>query len=366
MTVECVAAFFAGRLNKTLTKDLLPALILARQSRKTTCEETVENRESQEAWRLYLRNWIPLGVMAVVLVLALELTEFSLTIESSLLKTAGTTLLFTVAAHRAILHRWGARPAFALAAIAQLGMLFLLAVPLTYIAAGSDFPLRDANLARFDEMLGLDWRGYFAFVYDRPALIPYVYIGYAMITWPMFGVPVVLAAARHYRRLQQFVLACMITVVVTAAISTLLPAIGTYHEYGFMPDLLKFNPSGYLVQLERLPPVRDGSLRILDPANLGGIITFPSFHAAAAVLALWALWSVWWLRPLALMANVAMLLATPLVGGHYFVDVFAGILLAVLAIVAARLMGEWWLRPTVATLDARYIGDCRVTPERIS
>jgi membrane-associated phospholipid phosphatase len=65
----------------------------------------------------------------------------------------------------------------------------------------------------------------------------------------------------------------------------------------------------------------------------------------AAVLALWALWCVWWLRPLALIANVSMLLATPLVGGHYFVDVIAGVGLSVLAIAAARLIGEWSIRP---------------------
>jgi membrane-associated phospholipid phosphatase len=112
-----------------------------------------------------------------------------------------------------------------------------------------------------------------------------------------------------------------------------------------MPDLLKFKPSGYLVQLQELPRIRDGSLRILETSTLGGIITFPSFHAVAAVLALWALWCVWWLRPLALIANVSMLLATPLVGGHYFVDVIAGVGLSVLAIAAARLIGEWSIRP---------------------
>jgi hypothetical protein len=40
-----------------------------------------------------------------------------------------------------------------------------------------------------------------------------------------------------------------------------------------------------------------------------------------------------------------MLLATPLVGGHYFVDVIAGVGLSVLAIAAARLIGEWSMRP---------------------
>ncbi len=56
------------------------------------------------------------------------------------------------------------------------------------------------------------------------------------------------------------------------------------------------------------------------------------------------------MRPLALMANVAMLLATPLVGGHYFVDVFAGVGLAVLAIAAARRIGDRSTRPEAQSL----------------
>jgi hypothetical protein len=301
--------------------------------------------EARKAWQLYLCNWIPLGGMMLLLALCLALSEFSLEIESPLLRVAGSAALCTAAAHFAVSRNWSARLPFALGSIAQLGLLFLLATPLTYIAAAADLPMQDANLAYFDRMLGLNWPSYLNFVNDRPSLIPYMYLGYAMITWPMFGVPIILGMTRHYRRLQQFTLACMLAVIVTAVVSTLLPAVGTYHEYGIVPDLLKFKPSGYLVQLQELPRVRDGSLRILDTSTLGGIITFPSFHAASAVLALWGLWCVWWLRPLALIANISMLLATPLVGGHYFVDIIAGIGLSVLAIAAARLIGEWSIPP---------------------
>jgi membrane-associated phospholipid phosphatase len=121
----------------------------------------------------------------------------------------------------------------------------------------------------------------------------------------------------------------------------LLPAIGTYHQYGIQLDLSKFNPANYLIQARDLPLVREGALRALDSGTLGGIITFPSFHAAAAVLYLWAFWSVWWMRPIALITNVGMLLATPIGGGHYFVDVLAGVGVAVLAIAAARRIGQW-------------------------
>jgi hypothetical protein len=303
----------------------------------------MNDREVQEAWQVYRLNWLPLCLIAQILLLCLAITAFSLEIESLLLQVVFMAGLFTAAGHTLMsLKRapnWAPRLAFALLSIAQLELLFLFAAPLTYILASANLPMQDANLARLDQLLGFDWRAYYRFVYERPALVPYVYLGYAMITWPTFGVPIVLGLTKHYFRLQQFTLACMLTVVVTALISSLLPAVGTFHEYGISPDLPVFRASGYLIQLHELPLVRDGSLRVLDFRNLGGIITFPSFHAAAAVLALWALWGVWWMRPLALIANVGMLLATPLVGGHYFVDVFAGIALAMLAVVAARRIG---------------------------
>jgi membrane-associated phospholipid phosphatase len=49
-----------------------------------------------------------------------------------------------------------------------------------------------------------------------------------------------------------------------------------------------------------------------------------------------ALWPVPVLRWLFLALNVAMLVATPIDGSHYFIDVFAGVALAALCLVAAQ------------------------------
>jgi hypothetical protein len=296
------------------------------------------DREVKDVWALYLFNWVPLLLLALLLVICLVLTDFSLKIES-LLPAVGIILLIAVAGHA--LSRAGyLQPAFALVSIAQLQLLVLLATLLTYIAASANLPMQDANLAFVDRLIGLDWQAYYKFVYVRPVLVPYIYFGYAMITWPAFSVPIFLGATRNYRRLQQFTFACTLTLVVTAIISSLLPAFGTYYQYGISADTPIFRASGYLAQLHELPLIRDGSLRVLNLEDLVGIITFPSFHAAAAILTVWALWSMRWMRPLVLPANVGMLLATPLVGGHYFIDVFAGAALAVLAIAAARRIGE--------------------------
>ena len=46
-----------------------------------------------------------------------------------------------------------------------------------------------------------------------------------------------------------------------------------------------------------------------------------------------------WLRPLNLLANGAMVLATPIGGGGFLVDVLAGIAIAVASIYVARWIG---------------------------
>jgi membrane-associated phospholipid phosphatase len=155
-------------------------------------------------------------------------------------------------------------------------------------------------------------------------------------------------------------LAFLLALVITTAISIFTPAMGTYDYFHFMPDPDVFTPGAYLGQLRDLPLVRDGSLRYLSLDTLAGIVTFPSFHAAAAVLYLWALWPVRWIGPFAAVTNVAMLVATPIGGGHYFIDIAGGIAVAVVAIMAAKWVAAWLLRPaavaqayTISSVPAR-------------
>ena len=63
------------------------------------------------------------------------------------------------------------------------------------------------------------------------------------------------------------------------------------------------------------------------------------------------------MRPIAILANVAMIAATPAVGGHYFVDVVAGLALAAASIaVAGRICRAVLLRASrPAGFDAQAI-----------
>ena len=232
---------------------------------------------------------------------------------------------------------------------AQIVLITAVMTPLTYVAASANLPMQDANLLAIDRALGFDWGAYVRYVDDHPALAAWLNYGYTMIRWPIFAIPVVLAATHRYRRIEEFTFAFGLALIVTTIISGLVPAIGVFQQIGLDPISIKnLNLQPYLDQLRDLPPTRDGALRHLDLFGLGGIVTFPSFHAASAVLYAWALWPVRWMRPIVVLAFTAMLAATPINGGHYFIDIIAGTAIAVLAIVAARRAGrviaKWQVR----------------------
>ena len=220
----------------------------------------------------------------------------------------------------------------------HMPFISMFGAPLTYVAAVANLQLQDANLAYYDHLLGLDWPAYFSFATSHPLLLDYASAAYFAIWLPGVGVPLVLGLWGQFLRLQQFVMATILTLCAVMLVSALVPAFGTYYQYSLPADTDLFKAYGYLTQMKDLPMVRDGSLRLLKLQHLGGIITFPSFHAAAGILAIWGFWGIWWMRPPALITNVAMLLATPLVGGHYFVDVIAGVAVALLAIEATKAM----------------------------
>jgi PAP2 superfamily len=303
---------------------------------------TARTEEVEAAWRLFRLNWIPLALMGAALALGVAFSRFSIE-WSGLVFSLGFVAVYAGFAHAnaGSPSRRDPQVMFVLGGTAQVVLVTVVMAPLTYLAAAACFPLQDANLMAIDRALGLDWKGYVLFVNDHPLLATWLSFGYSMIRWPMFLIPVALAAAHLYRRIVVFTFAFGLALVVTTIISALVPAIGAYQEIGLDPaDLPNLAPQAYLGQVRDLTPVRDGTLRHLDLFGLAGIVTFPSFHAASAVLYCWAFWPVRWLRALALIANAAMLASTPIDGGHYFIDLIAGIAVAAAAIVAA----EWVAR----------------------
>jgi len=145
------------------------------------------------------------------------------------------------------------------------------------------------------------------------------------------------AAVRQHTRVQEFLVANVFGLAITHAVACFVSALGAYHFFG----LNAYQHPNIVVQVADLPVhdilgIRDGTIVDVTRPNKVGLIAFPSFHTTAAILFAWALWRVSYVRLIGIALNAAMITATPLHGSHYFVDVIAGIGVAIASLWLAR------------------------------
>lgn len=297
------------------------------------------NSNAFMAWRLFQLNWIPIAAMGAVALLGGALCGFSIAPVG-----LGTTLAISaVLALIAYLHAFAkgdqADPKliFPLGAISQLLLIATIMGPLTYVASVTNWPLQDHTLLAIDRALGMDPQTIARYVNDHDWLSGLLVRSYTLIKIILLAIPVVLALTSRFVRLQVFVFAFSLTLILTLLISTFTPAVGTYYGLNIDPaQFASLDTSMYQAQLRDIMALRDGSLRHLELFKITGVVSFPSFHAASAVLYIWALWPVRYLGGAAVALNILMMASTPVIGAHYMIDVFGGVALAVVGICLAK------------------------------
>ena len=123
---------------------------------------------------------------------------------------------------------------------------------------------------------------------------------------------------------------------IAIVVSWFVPAIGHLPDAPHVPVLLA---------------LRAGSLPDGIPQ---GLISFPSYHTTVAILITAALWRERYLFPAACVLNGVMVISTLSMGGHYLVDVLAGIVVAAAALyVGPRLVPSVSNRAIVQARPAR-------------
>ncbi|HEU5017857.1 MAG TPA: phosphatase PAP2 family protein [Pseudolabrys sp.] len=282
--------------------------------------------------------WGVVAAVATLVLLAATLDDFTIRFASFALP-AGTGLMLLIAAGFYRCCRRDMKLASALEGTAQVVAFAAVAAPLSYVAAAwaAPLPLHDASLDAMDRAMGLDWRGLLATMERAPALHAFMRLAYLSLTAQMTAVVLLLGFSGRLMWLRVYVLAFVFSALVTIAISALFPVEGVWLHYGFTDargGILPISHTSWPVFLG----LRDGSFRALMAVGAEGIISFPSLHAALAVIMIAAVWPVPIARWVGLAINLSMLAATPINGSHYFVDVLAGIAVASLSLLAARTM----------------------------
>jgi hypothetical protein len=224
----------------------------------------------------------------------------------------------------------------ALTTVAQLFLILLFGLLLSYAAAAIAMPYRDAELHAIDRWLGFDRATYVNFFTDKPWKIRLSNLVYLSMLPQLAIVPLVLIFANRIERLQQFVAAYGIALAATIGIFVFVPAVGAFVYCDLTPAQYAALPPEIYTPARTLDALRSGIVKTISLSNLEGLIAFPSFHTAAAILYAWALWPLRAVRWLFVTLDVAIVATTPIGGAHYAIDVVAGVVITLASIAASR------------------------------
>ena len=209
----------------------------------------------------------------------------------------------------------------------------VVGAPASYLFASVGGSFKDAWFASADQALGLDWVALLTFFSSHAWLGEYSSRIYTSSATTLVVILLYLSLFNKHKQGDLLLASAIIAGFLTALLSAPLAAYGPFNFYHVSASLYKdFAPAvtgeggGWLTDLLHL---RDGSLRELGAGKYQGIVQFPSFHTALSVVMILSLRGTGPAFVLGGLWNLLILMTVPIDGGHYFVDMIAGALIAV-------------------------------------
>jgi len=191
----------------------------------------------------------------------------------------------------------------------------------------------DLQLAALDRAIGFDWPHVMAWMARHPALNLAAKVAYSSML-PQVALLTIIVAAKTPEQVYRFLLALALSALLCIAVWSFAPSFGAFSVYPPPPQMALALDQAYARELVRL--LHDGP-GVISPREAKGLIGFPSYHAVLALLVIWHARRIPFLRWFALLFNTAVLLATPVQGGHHLVDVLAAFPVAAIALFIAGL-----------------------------
>ena len=208
----------------------------------------------------------------------------------------------------------------------------LLAIILPFpvlIAARLHMPLQDPLLGHVDQWLRVSVPGIMAWAEHH-------WLGNAISsTYPLLQTMVVVAAlvpalVGKMKSAREFLFANLVAFAIGVPMFALIPAIGPWYYFHLAPN------SAQVYCWTQFQLLRSPGVFAFNSQGVG-VVCFPSFHVIWTILSASALWVFRPIRiPVALLAGM-IILSTLTTGWHYFSDVLAGIAVAAISMVIAKI-----------------------------
>ncbi len=221
----------------------------------------------------------------------------------------------------------------------------------SYATLRPALPLVDPMLARVDAHFGFHVPSVVAWI-DQSAVLSWTLeLSYHSLGAQLLLLPISLALIGYRETASRMLLCYALICVVSCTISIYFPAIEAFAHYGIATADLKnlTGAFGYHFH-DSFFAARHDEVFVLPLGMTSGVISFPSIHAALAILCGYAAWQVPALRYSGLVLNVLMFISTIPVGAHYAVEVIAGAAVAVAVIAAERSFSWKGLRHALTVL----------------
>ena len=198
---------------------------------------------------------------------------------------------------------------------------------LIQIAGRTPRPLTDYTFAAMDARAHFSTTWIVHLVARAPAVERSLAIAYSLLLPFIIAAILVPALNGRAEAARRYVLGIVLAAILTAALFALWPAVGPWTTQEFAPTKEQALVAAYLIRLKSSAPV-------YIEMNNAGIVSFPSFHVALAILSAVALGSIRWLRAWVWVITGLICISAITTGWHYGVDVLGGIILAIITVLA--------------------------------
>jgi membrane-associated phospholipid phosphatase len=221
------------------------------------------------------------------------------------------------------------RSALAIHASVFCFTLFAGVLVFSYLSASLGWPLRDADLAAVDKWIGFDWIEFLRITNSAPNIGYLLALAYKSTSAQLLLLCLFLSLSGKLERLSEIFALLAITALTTLFLNMAIPAAGAYAFY--LPSREMFNHFSELAGMwhyQILLQLRTLPVPELDFSKVEGLVTFPSFHTVLAIITTYGTRDHRYLFIPVACLNAAVIVSTLPEGGHYLIDVIAGVAVA--------------------------------------
>jgi PAP2 superfamily len=195
----------------------------------------------------------------------------------------------------------------------------------SHLLMTTNFPMADDMLMGWDKSLDFDWLAYSKAVTSNPTITTVLFFAYNQITFTgLAAVAIVLIAINNRVRAIEIVYLVVATAFACIISSAPFPALATMQLLGDQDLLGRLNIGTGVLHVDHLMALRGNGAILMSPDSMPGLISFPSFHTCMAIIIGWCSRGTRLTTALGSAAAIAILIGTPIFGGHYLVDVLSG------------------------------------------